>query len=211
MAAEDGTVTARDLTDNELMSEVESRLPGWEDHFESLYERYRWRLIRYFLVRGLTFEDAEDGAGSCFYRVLESVGGPGAFRSDLGLFRSWLFTIAHNEWINIIRGKGKLADSTDADDEEGARDILEDLASMDQPVDAALEKQELIELLHTCIATLTAKEREIIALRLQEMSHREIAQLLSISENFSMVRHCLALGKLKKCFFDQLAIRRICR
>lgn len=212
MAAEEGPVIAKDLTDNELVGKMYAGESGWEDHFGTLYGRYRGRLLRYFLVRGLTPEDAEDGAENCFYKVLDTVGSSSsAFNSDLGPFRSWLFRIAHNEWINIVRAKSKYADSADTNDDDEPRDIMAEFAAVDQPVDIALEKQELVDLLHACISTLKPKEREIIALRLSEEPHSAIAELLHISENYAMVLHCLALGKVKKCFFERLNVRRICR
>lgn len=199
---------SRDLTENELMDEIKARASGWENHFETLYLRYRRRLVRYFLVRGLTPEDAEDGAETCFYKVLDSASG---FNGDLGIFRAWLFTIAHHEWINIIRVNRRYADYVADDDEEEARDIAVAFAASDQRVDITLENQELIDLLHTCISLLKPKEREVIALYLEEMPHKDIALLLNISENFSMVLRSLTLAKLRKSFFELLQIQRIDR
>jgi RNA polymerase sigma factor (sigma-70 family) len=211
-AAEEGPVLATDLSDSDLIGKMYAGESGWEDHFATLYGRYLGQLVRYFLVRGLTPEDAEDGAENCFYRVLDTVGSStSAFNSDLGPFRAWLFTIAHHEWINIIRANSKYAAPTDTDHDEESRDIMADFAALDQPVDVALEKQELVDLLHTCISTLKPKEREIIALRLSEEPYSAIAELLDTTGNYAMVLHCLALGKLKKCFFERLHVRRIYR
>ena len=211
MAAEDSTVIAKDLTDDELYGKLYGE-SGWKVHFETLYVRYRGRLLRYFLRAGLTPEDAEDGAETCFYKVLDSVGSKHAFKSDLGRpFRAWLYRIAHNERINIVRAKSRYAVSADTNDDGEPCDIMAEFAAMDEPVDTALEKHELIDLMHICISNLNPQEREIIALRLDEERYSAIAELLDISENHAMVIHCLALQKIKKCFFERLNVRRIDR
>lgn len=201
------------LSDDDLIAQAYANVPAWEDAFAALYERHRGRLVRFFLRRGLMPEDAEDGAENCFYKVLDTIdSGKNRFNPAVAPFQAWLYRIARYEFINIVRAKSKYASlSSGDDDREEVRDMVAELASIDEPVDVALEMQQLTHIVQTCISTLKPREREVIALRLAELSHRDVGEIMGITENWAMVLHSLTLGKIRECFFERLRVRTMVR
>jgi RNA polymerase sigma factor (sigma-70 family) len=136
---------------------------GDDDAFALLYDRYRVRLEAY--CRGIVRheEDARDAAQSALaaaYQALRRGTEPRAVRP-------WLFRIAHNEAITVLRRRG-VADELPA----------ELPARVAGPGDALELREELTAVL-AAVRTLAPGARSALLLReLGELSYPEVAQVL---------------------------------
>src|SRR5579875_3893061 len=116
---------------------------GNEAALAELYRRFHQPLYRY--LRGFlgSAEEAEDALHNAFLKAF------GALRKGaaVGALRPWLFRIAHNEAVALLRARGPLA-AADAPEQLGQQraqfaQLLEDLAALGQRQRAALLLHEL--------------------------------------------------------------------
>jgi RNA polymerase sigma-70 factor (ECF subfamily) len=151
--------------------------------FSLLYNRYFDALYRYCYVRLGNAERAEDATHQIFVRVLES-----ADRyQEMGRFRSWLFTIAHN-----VVTKELLARPPDVSD--GVVDsVIDPSAGPETDALAAVERQAL----WAALALLPPDQRRAIELRLAGLSGREIARELGRSHEAIKMLQQRALARLR--------------
>lgn len=123
---------------------------GYADAFATLYERYRDALSRYCRSIVRDPEDAGDALQNTMLAVLRAV----QVRGPSGPVRPWLYRIAHNESISILRRRHPheelSAETPDRADTEGAsftRDrldsLLVDLRGLPERQRGALVMREL--------------------------------------------------------------------
>jgi RNA polymerase sigma factor (sigma-70 family) len=129
--------------------------------FAAVYERYHQVLYRYCRSILRDDADAQDALQSTFTRALSALK-----RGQRGApLRPWLFRIAHNEAISVLRrrrgGEESLADASlplaaSAEDQAGERArlavLLGDLAALPERARSALVMRELSGLSHEDIA-----------------------------------------------------------
>src|SRR4051794_31965456 len=133
--------------------------------FARAYERHHQALYRYCRAILRHEEDAEDALQSTMTRAFAALQ---TERRELEL-RPWLFRIAHNEAVSILRRRG----TTCALDED-----LRDVAALE---DRVLER-EALRLLRADLAGLTERQRCALVLReLNGLGHDEIAAVLDTS------------------------------
>ena len=90
------TVEALDPTDEALVRAV---LSGDRDRFELLVERYQTRLVNYLYRMVRNLEEAHDLSQEVFIRVYQALD-----RYDSQYrFSTWLFRVAQNAAIDVIR------------------------------------------------------------------------------------------------------------
>ncbi len=159
------TVGASRLSD-ELLARQSAR--GGERAFQSLYERYHQPLYQY--CRSILHHDADaqDALQSTFAKALVAMR-EGQRSAPL---RPWLYRIAHNEAISIIRSRRR-DQLADAPVEEAGL-----AASAEEEVDA----REVWSALLLDIAQLPEKQRGALLQReLSGLSHEEIGLSLGTS------------------------------
>lgn len=85
--------------------------------------------------------------------------------------------------------------------------VLETIPSAEfQIISEEQRERELVEL-SNCLQKLSPREREVLYLRIyQEMSHQEIAKLLSITEKVSRNYFHLAIKKLRAWYPDKISL-----
>ena len=88
------------LTDEEIARLVQS---GEIESFDILIERYEAKMKRYAKRFLFDYEEAEDLAQEVFLKVYINIQ---SFKTSKK-FSSWIYRIAHNEFINAIKKKGK--------------------------------------------------------------------------------------------------------
>jgi RNA polymerase sigma factor (sigma-70 family) len=142
--------------------------------FAAAYERHHQALYRYCRSILRHDEDAQDALQSTFTRAFAALQDE---QRDFEL-RPWLFRIAHNEAISILRRRP----ATDELDDQPAPGELEDRVS---------EREEL-RLLQLDLADLPERQRAALILReLNGLSHQEIGVVLELST-----------GAVKQAIFD---------
>jgi RNA polymerase sigma-70 factor (ECF subfamily) len=168
----------------ELASFEEAALP----HLDAAYNLARW------LVRNE--HDAQDVVQEAYLRAFRSFGG---FRGSNG--RAWLLTIVRNTSYTFLK-KGRTADLTTAFDEQ----IHATANPLANPA-AILERAEDSEVMNTAIDQLPAEFREILILRHQEdLSYKEIGEMLKIPTGTVMSRLARARARLKEYLGAQLSL-----
>jgi RNA polymerase sigma-70 factor, ECF subfamily len=146
------------------------------DSFAALYDRYFDAIYRYCFVRLGSAERAEDAAHQVFVRALEAVD---RYR-EVGRFRSWLFTIAHNVVATELTARSP------GGSPEMMIHVVDPAAG---PEAAALAAVEL-HALRAALTQLPADQRQAIELRLAGLTGREIAHELGRShEAIKMLQH----------------------
>jgi RNA polymerase sigma factor (sigma-70 family) len=151
----------RVLTDEKLAAMVAA---GSDDAFATLYQRYHQPIYRYCLSLLHQEADARDALQSSMLAALSSL----RARPIDGAFKPWLFRIAHNESISIIRGRTK-EPPTDAPSTE---------AVSDDP-----ETREQLRTMVSDLGALPDRQRGAIVMReLSGLSYAEIGAVLGTSE-----------------------------
>lgn len=159
--------------------------------FAPVYEAYFPLVHAYCLRRLRDPERAADATSQVFVNVIQSLSRfrPNPDRPGAS-FRSWLFSIAHNVVIDVVRRTSRqqsrerdLAETGGDDDAIPPADrIADDAMTPEEWVLAAESRVELANLL----ATLPERQRAIVEFRLAGLSNAEIAEALTIS--YSAVR-----------------------
>ena len=149
------------LSDDELMGEVRR---GSQAAFETIFERYREPVWRFFRRRTPDAGVAQELAQDTFVALFESAR---RYKAK-GMFRSYLFGVAYNVLL--------------ADRRKRAHQRTESLEAESAPGRAA-NREEAIWV-RDAIATLEEGDREILMLReYEELSYQEIADVRGIPLN----------------------------
>jgi RNA polymerase sigma-70 factor, ECF subfamily len=166
------SVEPLDPTDEAL---VRSILSGDRDRFELLVERYQTRLVNYLYRMVRNLEEAHDLTQEVFIRVYQALD-----RYDSQYrFSTWLFRVAQNAAIDVIRKRRiQLVPLTRRTDD--GSDATVDLELPDGQPSAldALQGRELEGSIRSAIDALPWEYRELILLRhYGELAYEEIAEV----------------------------------
>ncbi len=135
-----------------------------------LFERYRRPLYLFGLKMLGDADGARDLVQDVFLRIWERRGQ--LHRPDS--FRSWLFAVARNRCLSRLRG-GRA---------QVALDEAPPAALAVAPAPDAREREQELAQLQRALASLGVEHREVLVLReYQELSYREIAEVVGASES----------------------------
>jgi len=177
-------------TDEKITRLVQS---GNIELFGILVERYEKKMLRYGKKFLRSFEDIEDIVQEVFIKAYENIKSFDSKRK----FSSWLYRIAHNEFINTIKKKSNnplyLFDP----------DILFPHPVSKENSDKEINREELNKIINKYLDKLNLKYREpIILYYFEELSYKEIADILHIPIGTVAIR--LKRGKeIMKKIYDQ--------
>jgi RNA polymerase sigma factor (sigma-70 family) len=162
--------------------------------FEFLYRRHELRVFRY-LLRNVNSEAA---ANDLMQEVWFAVVRGAADYRPTAKFTTWLFTIAHNRMVDMIRANRRLQ-SLDAGDEAAAEgsSLLERLA-IDRKLEplSQVQSQDEAAALLNAVAQLPAEQRSAFLLQAEgELSVEEIAD--ATGSNFETVKSRLRYARAK--------------
>lgn len=165
------------------------------DAFQTLVERYQYRVIGTVAKMLGSEDEAEDIAQQVFLRVWKSAG---SYKPQ-AKFNTWLMTITRNLVFNEIRRRSRHpTTSLEEELEWGVRQYQDDTAPSPSE---QMQKEELQNAIDAAITALPEQQRMAVVLRrYDELSYDEIAAILSTS--VSSVKSLLfrARGQLR----DQL-------
>jgi len=145
--------------------------------FAVLVRQYQDRVFRFILRLVGARDEAMDLTQETFMKAHQALPG---WRPE-AQFRTWLFSIAHNASLDLLRRRQRVEFVSFSDLPAGEEDhALPDPAR--QP-DERLADRQSIELLERTLRELPAEHREILLLReVEDMSYAEIAATLGIAE-----------------------------
>lgn len=164
--------------------------------FEVLLQRHRNPVFE-FILRSVGHHNpthAEDLTQETFLRVVKQA----STYEQRAKFTTWLYTLARNLCIDAARRrKHRKAQSLDSADDEGTS-LLDRTASPGLAVDRQAISRQLQARLEQAIATLPEDQREVFLMRESaDLSFKEIADIIGVSENTVKSRMRYALEKLR--------------
>jgi RNA polymerase sigma-70 factor (ECF subfamily) len=157
-----------------------------ERAFEMLYRSSRDDIYGY--VSGLLRDRsaAEDVTAQAFERAYRR---RASFKPQRGTHRAWLFGIARNAALDELRRRGRHAELTTEPEDVVAAGAHEEAA------EAALRRS----MLSVALAKLSARERELIALKyFGGLANAEIAAVIGVSESNAGTKLHRAMEKLRE-------------
>ncbi len=156
---------------------------GDNQAFGALYDHYVRRIYNYIFYKTFQKEVAEDLTSQTFYKALKNIQSVDTGRP----FGGWLYTIAGNSVIDHYRRDRHHSNVDDIWDLTDDTDILKD-------TETGLQYKRIKPYLDK-LATL---ERDIILMRVwQEMSYKEIAEVIGKSEASCKMTYSRAIKKLR--------------
>jgi RNA polymerase sigma-70 factor, ECF subfamily len=185
-------------TDEDLMARFAR---GEADAFEDLYRRHELRVFRY-LHRNLR---NEAGANDLMQEVWFAVVRNAVSYQPTAKFTTWLFTIAHNRMVDMIRATSRLQ-SLDAGDTAAVdgSSLLDSLAAdpkLEPP--AEVQSQHEAAALLNAVAQLPPEQRSAFLLQAEgELSVEEIAAATGSSFETVKSRLRYARAKLRQLLWE---------
>lgn len=148
-----------ELEDRELVRRV---LSGHTDDFRVVVERHQQSIFRFTLRLLGNNEEAQDVTQEAFLAAFVSLSG---YDSSRAAFSTWLFTIARNRCINLLKRKRPIA--------LDLPDSISDVTSADPIV-----RQELSQQLDRALSALPVEQRSAFVLaEIEELPYDEIARI----------------------------------
>ncbi len=153
-------------TEAELISNVKE---GKKSAFDTLFEIYSHKIYYFALSILKSKEDAEDVVQHTFFKIWEKRESINHNQS----FKSFLFTIAYNVTIDLMRDRLK---------EKGYRENILIKATSNYNLEERIEYGDLLDRVNRIAEKLPPRKKEIYQLsRVHNLSHSEIAEKLNIS------------------------------
>jgi RNA polymerase sigma-70 factor (ECF subfamily) len=191
-AYEDATSVAKD--GDKLLSQepelIRAAQRGERASFAILVERYWDRLFRWLYHLTHDAHTAEDLTQETFLKAFAAIQ---RFKAGTN-FRAWLFRIGHNNFVNLHRSRS-----------HSRQPMPPDLpARHEGPVDETLSR-EALEHLAKAVNQLPTEFRAAFLLRVEEeMSFKQLAAVLRITEETARWRVFKARQKLLQCMAPEL-------
>jgi RNA polymerase sigma-70 factor, ECF subfamily len=159
--------------------------------FETLYSRHRGALYRYLVRHARDGEIANDLFQEVWSRVIVNR----ARYEPRAKFRTFLFTLAHNCFIDHCR-RVKSRPAGASIDEADAADLL--AADYNLQPEATLEREEASRRYRAALAALPPEQRDVYLLHEEaDLSLEEIARVTGVGAETAKSRLRYAVGKLK--------------
>ena len=155
-------------------------------HFEKLYGRYFLPIFKYIFNRIRVEHETAEITSDVFAKALVNIK---KYKYKEVPFVSWLYGIARNEMLQHFRKQKK--QNTVFVEEEKLRHFTEEIDSVN--------KEELFDKMKKALEALAAEELELVEMKFfQQLSHKEIAGILDISEENARVKTFRVIKKLKE-------------
>ena len=161
--------------------------------FGEIYDTHVDRVYRYLLYRVREPSDAEDLTSEVFTRAFANIH---RYKLQGKSFLAWLYTIARNAVTDRRRRDRPTVELDNAYGLAAEGPTAHDHAVLGEEVDA----------LRGAVKHLTGEQQEVLVLRfVEDMSSREVANILGKNEGAIRALQFRALGRLRKILRDQLS------
>ncbi|HEU4985303.1 MAG TPA: sigma-70 family RNA polymerase sigma factor [Nitrososphaera sp.] len=162
--------------------------------YEQIYNRYADALYRYIYARCSSAAMAEEALSEVWLRVVQYL--PHFRIPEQGCdqaFSSWLYTIARNQTIDLLRSERYPTSGLD-----------ENIMSRDKDLDHNVVKRDEYQALAQAVQNLTAEQREVISLRFQEeLTSAEVARRTGRTESAVKALQHRAIAALARALGDR--------
>ena len=148
-----------EIEDQELVRRV---LAGQTDDFRMLVDRHQQSIFRFASGFVGNREEAQDVTQEAFLAAFANLS---VYDSSRAAFSTWLFTIARNRCLNLLKQRRPIA--------HNEMDSIENVASADPIV-----SQELSQQLDRALSALPVEQRSAFVLaEIEELPYDEIARI----------------------------------
>ena len=165
--------------DTELVARTQAGDPA---AFDRLVGKYSPRLYGRVYHMTSNHEDTNDLLQDIFAKAYRSIT---SFRGRSS-FYTWMHTIAVNMSINFLKKRGRHFQMSLADVDAGIehdKDFIEKTASLSASPSRQVSLQELQVRLNEAMQKLSPEHRAVVTMfDIQDMAHRDIAQIMGVSE-----------------------------
>ncbi len=179
------------LTDDMLVALYSK---GNDRAFDELLSRYQGKIFNYifFIVRNQ--ELAEDIFQETFVKAIVTMQ-QGRYTAD-GKFGAWITRIAHNLVIDSFRQERN--ENTISNDETEV-DLLNDADLCDDNIEMQMVNGQTLLDVRRLVDALPDNQREVVYMRYyQDLSFKEIAEIVGVSINTALGRMRYALLNMRK-------------
>lgn len=154
--------------------------------FATLFEYYAPRVKSYLLKHGASGSTAEEIVQNTFVTIWEKAA---SYDPEKAAASTWIFTIARNKRIDVLRREKFIEVNTD-------NSALQNASYMQ---DEAYADQETIKTLNTAIESLPKKQADLLRMAFfEDKSHQTISDEMHLPLGTVKSRLRLAMEKLKK-------------
>ncbi len=161
------------MTDLREQKGIAAAREGDQGAFEELVRLYEKRVLALTQRMCKNPEDAAEAAQEAFFAAWRGLKN---FRGDSS-FSTWIYRLASNACVDLLRREGKRQTAVSLDDEELNLDLPSPLPS---PQEEA-ERQELRERIEAGLQALPPEYRAALVLReIQQLRYDEIGQVLNV-------------------------------
>ncbi len=139
--------------------------------FKELVSRYEPKMMRYAQRFLFGYDDAQDAVQEVFIKAYRNIK---SFDPDRR-FSPWLYRVAHNQFINIIRKRGREPIAFFDPDTIFPHPVST------HPPDKDLDERELREALESSLDKIDAKYREpLVLFYYEDMDYKQISAIMRI-------------------------------
>ena len=176
------------MTDLREQKWIVAAREGDQGAFEELVRLYEKRVLALTQRMCKNPEDAAEAAQEAFFAAWRGLKN---FRGDSS-FSTWIYRLASNACVDLLRREGKRQAAVSLDDEELNLDLPSPLPS---PQEEA-ERQELRERIEAGLQALPPEYRAALVLReIQQLRYDEIGQVLNV--DIGTVKSRISRGRKK--------------
>jgi RNA polymerase sigma-70 factor (ECF subfamily) len=173
--------------DEEIANLVQS---GKIEFFDILIERYEAKIKRYSRKFLSDSESINDVLQEIFIKVYTNIQSFDSKRK----FSSWIYRIAHNELVNVLRKRRPILPLFDLD-------VFLPHRLHDDTFRENIDRQSIKEIIDKCLDRLEVKYKEPLVLYyFEELSYQEIADILQIPVSTVGIRIKRAKEKVKTIY-----------
>ncbi|MGE5472682.1 MAG: RNA polymerase sigma factor [Ignavibacteriales bacterium] len=163
---------------------------GDKSAFEELIKRYYFPLQKFFINHDLNLSTAQDLTHDTIIKIIENIENFIPFRESS--FSCWVFRIAYNNMMNYFSNH---SNKMMPEDIEEYQEIKSPLKSVEEEI----IENENHYLINEGLNLLTKEDKTIIVLHyINELSYKEIGEILSINEKKVKWKLHNALERLRK-------------
>lgn len=162
-----------------------ARNPGTRDAgFRIIYEKYHRLLYGYIRKIVITHENTDDVLQNTLMKVFKNLE---RYRGEASL-KSWIYSIAHNEALQLLRKNKRQATTYASELQDG-----------NLYADPYFKGEKIHKLLLEAISTLPERQKQVFELKyFEDFKYSEIAEMLQVTEGALKASYHHAVAKISE-------------